>query len=235
MTEATEAAPAPVTVDVISDVVCPWCYVGKKRLAKALEMRPSQPVVVRWRPYQLDPTIPAGGYDRKTYMARKFGDRVREVHQRLIAIGEEEGIPFAFDAIQRSPNTLDAHRLIRWSWTWGVQDALVDSLFSAYFTEGVDVGDIEALADRAALVGIDREEAAAFLRSDEAAPEVQREIRQAQDIGVQGVPFFIFAGRLAASGAQPAEVLADALDQAAGMEPAQVVGEDKDEDEDDED
>jgi predicted DsbA family dithiol-disulfide isomerase len=214
--DAQEPVPAvePVTIDVVSDVVCPWCYVGKRRLDKALEMQPETPVVVRWRPFQLDPTIPAGGHDRKEYMTRKFGDRLAEVHARLVEIGREEDIPFAFDAIRRSPNTLDAHRLIRWSWTWGVQGALVESLFSAFFVEGLDIGDLEVLADRAALVGMDREEAADFLRSAEAAPEVQREIEQAQQVGVQGVPFFIFAGRYAASGAQPADVLAGAIAQA---------------------
>lgn len=242
MTDAAASAPqepAPLTIDVISDVVCPWCYVGKRRLAEALELRPEQPVVVRWRPFQLDPTIPAGGHDRKAYMARKFGDRVADVHQRLIDIGKEVDIPFAFDAIERSPNTLDAHRLIRWSWTWGVQDALVESLFSAFFTEGLDIGDVEVLADRAALVGMDREEAASFLRSDESAPEVHREIRQAQDVGVEGVPFFIFAGRVAASGAQPAEVLAGAIDQALAAEaaarPAAPVDDDEDDDNDEDD
>lgn len=216
MTDQASAA-APVVIDVISDVVCPWCYLGKKRLEAALALRPDQPVDIRWRPYQLDATIPAGGIDRKTYMERKFGTdgRLPAIHERLSRLGAAEGIAFAFDAITVSPNTLDAHRLIRWAYGFDAQGDVVDALFRAYFEQGRDIGDRETLAAIAGEVGFDPAEARAFLDSGEAADLVRREIGMAQEIGVQGVPFFIFGGRYAVSGAEQAETLASALDQAA--------------------
>lgn len=214
----TDTSPSPLVIDVISDVVCPWCFLGKKRLEKALAMHPEIPVDVRWRPFQLDPTIPEGGYDRKAYMEQKFGTdgRLGGIHERLSRLGAEDGIAFAFEAILRSPNTLDAHRLIRWAYSYGGQDDLVDALFRAYFEQGRDIGDRATLAAIAEEAGFDAREARAFLDSGEAADLVQREIGMAQEIGVQGVPFFIFAGKYAVSGAEAAETLAKALAQAAG-------------------
>ena len=131
-----------LTIDVVSDVVCPWCYLGEKRLDEALSEE-SGPVVVRWRPYQLDPTIPAGGLDRTEYMEKKFGKsgRLQSAHDNLTRLGAEVGVPFAFDKIKRSPNTLDAHRLIRWAAAADVQAEVADRLFKAYFVEGRDIGD----------------------------------------------------------------------------------------------
>jgi predicted DsbA family dithiol-disulfide isomerase len=213
----TDTTPSPVTIDVISDVVCPWCFLGKKRLEKALALRPDIPVEVRWRPYQLDPTIPEGGVDRKEYMERKFGTdgRLGSIHERLSRLGADEGIAFAFDAILRSPNTLDAHRLIRWSFAYGGQDELVDALFRAYFEQGRDIGDRATLVTIAEETGFDPDEARAFLAGADAADLVRQEIGMAQEIGVQGVPFFIFGGKYAVSGAEAAETLAKALGQAA--------------------
>ncbi len=152
MSEADET----LTIDVVSDVVCPWCYLGEKRLEAALSEE-QQPVVVRWRPYQLDPTIPAGGLDRAEYMAKKFGrdGRLQSVHDNLTRLGAEVGLPFAFDAIKRAPNTLDAHRLIRWALSAGVQGKVVDRLFKAYFTEGRDIGDRAVLVDIARDCGLE--------------------------------------------------------------------------------
>jgi predicted DsbA family dithiol-disulfide isomerase len=150
-------APRPqnaVSIDVISDVVCPWCYLGKRRLERALDQLPSLEFVVRWHPFRLDPTIPPGGIDRREYLARKFGsvEAIAPAHANLTALGEREGISFRFDLITRSPNTVDAHRLVRWASFAGLGEAMVERLFSAYFIEGVDVGDRLALADLAAEV-----------------------------------------------------------------------------------
>ena len=146
----------PLTIDIVSDVVCPWCYLGEKRLDAALAEAP-QPVAVRWRPYQLDPTIPDGGLDRAEYMAKKFGasGRLKAVHDNLTRLGAEVGLPFAFDKIKRAPNTLDAHRLIRWASSAGVQRKVVDRLFKAYFVEGRDIGDRGVLIDIAGECGLD--------------------------------------------------------------------------------
>ena len=148
-----------LTIDIVSDVVCPWCYVGEKRLEEALADE-AGPVVVRWRPYQLDPTIPEGGLDRTEYMEKKFGNsgRLQSVHDNLTRLGAELGVPFAFDKIKRSPNTLDAHRLIRWAAPAGVQAEVVDRLFKAYFVEGRDIGDRKVLVEIASECGLDADE-----------------------------------------------------------------------------
>ncbi|MCP8940736.1 DsbA family oxidoreductase [Alsobacter sp. SYSU M60028] len=204
-----------IVVDVVSDVVCPWCFVGKRRLGQALASRPDLAVAVRWRPFQLDGTIPPGGLDRQDYMRGKFGslDRVASVHRRLEEIGATEGIPFRFDAIERSPNTLDAHRLIRAAQEAGVGEAVVEALFKAYFVEGRDIGDHAVLAEIAGQAGLDRDQAAALLASDALSDSVAQEIDAAQRIGVTGVPFFIFNGKYAVSGAESPDVLASALDR----------------------
>ncbi len=210
-----EPTPALV-VDVVSDVVCPWCYVGKRRLEAALALRDNANTAIRWRPFQLDGTIPAEGLDRVTYMTRKFGslDRIAGIQERLTAIGADEGIAFDFAAIRRSPNTLDAHRLIRWADGLGRQGDIVEALFRAFFVEGRDIGDRTVLAEIAAEQELDRSEAAAMLVSGRDVELVTHEIEMAHQIGVQGVPFFIFAGKLAVSGAESAEVLAGAMAQA---------------------
>jgi predicted DsbA family dithiol-disulfide isomerase len=211
MSEANEV----LTIDVVSDVVCPWCYLGEKRLEAALAEE-SGPVVVRWRPYQLDPTIPQVGVDRGEYMAKKFGKsgRLQSIHDNLARLGAEVGVPFAFDKIERSPNTLDAHRLIRWSASAGVQERVVDRLFNAYFVEGRDIGDRTVLIEIAADCGLDAELVERFLAEDADADLVRQEIEQAQAMGVSGVPFFIFAGRIGVPGAQEPSVLRQAMTQA---------------------
>jgi predicted DsbA family dithiol-disulfide isomerase len=204
-----------LVIDVVSDVVCPWCYLGEKCLDAAIAQEP-QPVVIRWRPYQLDPTIPEGGLDRAAYMEKKFGKdgRLRTVHDNLVRLGAEVGLPFAFDKIKRAPNTLDAHRLIRWSATAGAQREVVDRLFRAYFVEGRDIGDRAVLADIAKASGLDGDLVEQLLNDGSDADEVRREIAEAQAIGVTGVPFFIFAGRLAVPGARNADVLRRAIAEA---------------------
>jgi predicted DsbA family dithiol-disulfide isomerase len=211
MSEADEI----LTIDIVSDVVCPWCYLGEKRLEAALAQAP-HPVALRWRPYQLDPTIPEGGLDRAAYMAKKFGasGRLQSVHDNLVRLGAEVGLPFAFDKIKRAPNTLDAHRLIRWANSAGVQGKVVDRLFEAYFVEGRDIGDRGVLIDIAQECGLDAGLVEKLLAEGADVELVREEIAEAQAIGVSGVPFFIFAGRLGVPGAQEPSVLMRAMAQA---------------------
>ena len=210
-----------VTIDVVSDVVCPWCYVGKRQLERAMA-EASSTVELHWRPFQLDPTIPPLGLDRKTYMAGKFGsmDKVNAAHARLQATGREVGIDFAFDRITRSPNTLDAHRLIRWAASSDVQGAVVEALFDAYFVQGQDIGDAKVLLAVATACGMDETQVHRLLASGTDRETVQDEIATAVRLGVSGVPFFIFAGRYAVPGAQPSHVLAAAIAQARQGEPS---------------
>ena len=205
----------PLTIDIVSDVVCPWCYLGEKRLEQALAEE-AGPVVVRWRPYQLDPTIPQGGLDRAEYMAKKFGKsgRLQSVHDNLTRLGAEVGLPFAFDKITRSPNTLDAHRLIRWAASAGVQSRVVDRLFEAYFVEGRDIGDRVVLTEIAAECGLDADLVERLLAEGADSEVVRQEVEQAQAMGVSGVPFFIFAGRLGVPGAQEPSALRQAMAEA---------------------
>jgi predicted DsbA family dithiol-disulfide isomerase len=220
------AAERALTVEVVSDVVCPWCYLGKRRLALALAEADGGPIAVRWRPFQLDPTIPAGGMDRRAYLKMKFGDdkRLDEVHARLTALGAEVGLVYRFDAIARAPNTLDAHRLIRWADAEGAQDGIVERLFRLYFEEGRDVGDRALLVEVARECGMDGEVVKQAFAEGRDVEAVQAEIAQAQAIGVTGVPFFIIASRFGVSGAQSVDVLVKAIAQAraslAGVEVA---------------
>ena len=214
-------APA-LTVDVVSDVVCPWCYIGKRRLEAALaKLRESEPgvtVTVRWHPFELNPDLAPEGADRREYLEAKFGgpERAREVYARVSAAGATVGIPFAFDAIERQPNTLEAHRLIAWAQSRpeGDADALVEQLFRAYFVEGRFVGDPEELARLATEAGFDPDDARAFLASGALRDEVAGAEQRAREMGISGVPFFIFNGKTAVSGAHEPETLLEAIAQA---------------------
>jgi predicted DsbA family dithiol-disulfide isomerase len=211
----TGAGNAPLSIDVISDVVCPWCYLGKRRLERAISLLPERQFVVRWHPFRLDPTIPPGGIDRVEYLAKKFGsvEAIAPAHANLTALGEQEGIDFRFDRITRSPNTIDAHRLVRWASFAELGEAMVERLFRAYFTDGVDVGDRGELAGLGADVGL-RGEIADRLGSSEDVAEVTTEVEEAYRIGVSGVPCFIIDRRYAVVGAHPAETLVDAIGRA---------------------
>ena len=203
-------------IDVISDTVCPWCYIGKRRLARALELRPEVEFDIQWRPYLLDPNIPREGVDRRAYMATKFGDSARRdaMTEALKAEGEKEGVAFAFDKIERRPNTLDSHRLIRWSAAVGIQDSVVERLFAAYFLEGRDIGDPAVLEFLAADVGLDSIEVAELLAGDTDLANVEREAKLAGEMGITGVPTFIFANKFVLSGAREPEVLVQVIDKA---------------------
>ncbi len=219
MSEMTSTSPS-LSIDIVSDVVCPWCYIGKRRLEAALARRANeepQPAV-RWLAFQLNPDIPAGGVDRRSYLERKFGgpDRASQIYARINAAGEEVGIAFDFERIARQPNTFDAHRLLAWAQDLDPNgsDPLVERLFRAYFVDGIDIGNIDALATLAGDAGFDTNAAKAWLMSGSGRAEVEAEERRARDLGVSGVPFFVFNRKLAVSGAQPPEVLLDAIEQA---------------------
>ncbi len=217
--------PTPVQLDVISDTICPWCFIGKRRLEKALALRTDVDVDVRWRPYQLDPTIPPGGKDRREYLEAKFGgpEGARKIYDNIRAAGADEDIAFAFDKIERTPNTINSHRLIRWAATADRQDAVVERLFRLYFLEGGDIESPESLVAVARETGMDADLVAELLAGDADVDLVEREIRTAQKIGVTGVPCFILANSFGVMGAQSADVLADAIDRALAQ-PAEAEG-----------
>src|SRR5262245_28484276 len=188
-----------LTVDVISDVICPWCYIGKKRLEKAIASLQGQlETRVRWLPFQLNPAMPKEGVSRREYRTKKFGswERSLELDARVVAVGEAEGIHFAFDRIERTPNTLNAHRLIWLAEGKGVQDAIVEALFRAYFTEGRDISNRQTLLDVVAGAGLDRHQAAGVLNSDDGLAAINDAGALARRFGVDGVPFFIVNGTL---------------------------------------
>jgi predicted DsbA family dithiol-disulfide isomerase len=211
----TSAPAETLTIDIVSDVVCPWCYIGKRNLEAALASLPENNVEIRWRPYQLDSTIPPEGIARRAYLERKFGARVDEIYTRVAAAGRDAGIDFAFEHIKRSPNTLDAHRLIRWAQSAGKQNEIVERLFRDFFIEGRDLGERSVLIEAAGAIGMEPDVVARLLEGDADKESVREEIATAQRLGVTGVPFFIIAGRFALPGAQPAEVLASAIGKAA--------------------
>jgi predicted DsbA family dithiol-disulfide isomerase len=206
-------------IDFISDTVCPWCFIGKRRLVRAMALKPNIAFDVRYRPYRLDPTVPKAGVERDAYMAAKFGkkDGIAEAQRVIAAEGAKEGIAFDFAAIRKTPNTIDSHRLIRWAALTGVQDEVVERLFAAYFENGEDIGDIRILADIADLSGMDGAQVADMLESDQDVGLVEREDQIAHEMGVTGVPAMIFANKVAVSGAREPEVLAMVMDKALEM------------------
>jgi len=206
----------PIAIDVISDTMCPWCYIGKRRLEKALALRPHEAVSIHWRPYQLDPTIPSEGMDRKTYLENKFGGReqAKSVYEPIRQAGEDEAIPFAFDQIDRSPNTVNSHRLIRWARTGGHQDQVVEILFRRFFTEGEDIGDKDVLIEAAGEAGMDTAIVKTLLEGDADREEVEKEVALARQMGVTGVPCFIVDNKYVVVGAQTPEIIAGAIDMA---------------------
>lgn len=211
-----------ITIDIVSDVVCPWCYLGKARLDLAIaEVQDEIGIDVNWRPYQLNPDYPPEGVDHQKALAEKLGgkDNMDRTHEQLRQLGAEVGITFDFGAIKVGPNTLDAHRLITWAGTEGrdVQEKVVAALFNANFEEGRNVGDLSVLLDIAEEAGQDRSVVERLLESDADKDAVLDEIDAAQKMGVTGVPFFIFDQQYALSGAQPVEVLVEAFRDIARM------------------
>jgi len=215
-------------IDIISDVVCPWCYIGKRQIEAALALYARQDPgtdkpSVTWRPFQLNPQLPAEGMSRHEYVVQKFGAaRAKDVYARVTAVGAEHGIAFAFDRIARQPNTVAAHSLIALAGAAatpgdGLQGRIKEALLHAYFLDGVDLTRTENLVAIATAAGLDPEAAERCLGDPQSRLEVEREDQRARALGVQGVPFFIFDGKLAVSGAQGANALLDAMRQAQAM------------------
>ena len=204
-------------IEVYSDVVCPWCFIGKRRLEQALEtVGYAQQAHIAWRPFQLNPTMPKEGMDRRVYLDAKFGgaEARRAVEDRVATAGEADGIEFAFDRIARTPNTFDAHRLIWFAEQQGCQDQVVEALFHSYFTKGSEIPDLDSLAEIASYCGLNREEGERFLASGQGVEEVRAEEAAGHRMGVRGVPYFVLNGRYTISGAQPPDIFVSALQQA---------------------
>ena len=216
-TRPVQTAARTVAVEVVSDVICPWCFVGKRRMEQASRLLGEElRLDVRWRPFQLNPTMPREGLDRRTYRMAKFGswEHSQALDAQVAAVGREVGIAFRHDLMARTPNTFNAHRLIWLAGQEGKQDELVEALFRAYFTEGRDIGDNSVLADLAAEAGLPRERASEFLRSDEGSAEVSEQEAQARRLGISGVPTILVGGVPVFSGALRAEIMAAKLREA---------------------
>jgi predicted DsbA family dithiol-disulfide isomerase len=209
--------PAPIEIDFIADLACPWCYIGLARLDRARAMRPDLPVRVRWWPFLLNPQLPPEGMDRTAYVRAKFGGDANagQIYGRIVESARDDGIKFAFDRMKRTPNTVLAQRLIVHAEQEGRADELIRVLFRALFEEGRDIGHLETLIALAAEAGLDRAAAEAFLRGPDQAKDVVLAHQRAERLGVRGVPVFVVDREQAITGAQPPEVLAGLLDVAA--------------------
>ncbi|MDC0737132.1 DsbA family oxidoreductase [Cognatishimia sp. SS12] len=198
----------PVKLDIMSDPICPWCYIGKTLLDRALAEEGVHPFVIEWHPFQLNPDMPAEGMDRADYLERKFGGKENAVktYGQIVAHAEANDIPLDVAAIKRTPNTLDAHRLLHWAKIDGKQNAVVDQLFDAYFQQGRDIGDHEVLADIADSAGMDASVVMRLLKTDEDREDIQKRDQTAREMGVNSVPTFIVAGQHAVPGSQPPEL-----------------------------
>ncbi|GER00576.1 DSBA oxidoreductase [Iodidimonas gelatinilytica] len=205
-----------IKIDIISDTVCPWCLIGKRRLEQALAQRPDLVANIHWRPYQLHPELPLGGADKAELLASKFGsaERAREIFDHIAAEGAKEGIAFAFDRITRAPNTLDSHRLIHWSASAGGQNDVVEALFRAYFMDGEDISNRDLLTSIAEKCGMEGGVVRDLLDTDRDRQVVMSQIDSVRKMGITGVPTFIFDGRLAVNGAHPASALLEVIDKA---------------------
>lgn len=215
---------APLPIDVVSDVVCPWCYVGKRYLEQAIALKPEIPVAVRFRPYLLNPWVPREGMSREDYLVTKFGsvERYNANSQRIIDIAANAGLDYARDKIKRQPNTIDCHRLIAWA---DEPARMKQRLMQLYFSEGGDLTDREVLVKAATDCGMNADDVRRRLGTDEDVARIEAEAASANEAGIQGVPFFIFGNLLAVSGANPPEHLAQAIEQAASEFAKQVAAE----------
>ena len=202
-------------IDIVSDTVCPWCFIGKHKLEQALSQRPDIPFDIHWRAYRLDPTIPREGVDRRAYMKAKFGDspRASAMSDAIKQAGESAGIAFAFDRIEKRPETTDSHRLIRWAASAGRQTEIVERLFKAYFEEGRDIGDPAALTEIAREAGMDAALVAELLAKDADRELIEQEDALAHRMGISGVPTFIFANKYMISGAHDPDKLVRVIDK----------------------
>ncbi len=205
------------TIEVVYDLVCPWCYLGVQRLLGALALRSDTMFELVWRPFLLNPDIPREGLSRQDYAIRKYGgeDRARRLYATVSELGLQSGILFRFDRIRTIPSSIDAHRLAAWAARFGLATAMVGALFAAHFADGADLGDPDVLTGLAAAVGLDASAARRLLRGRDGGELVQSENLRAHRRGIGGVPCFVFGGKLAVSGAQEVEVFQRLLDVAA--------------------
>jgi predicted DsbA family dithiol-disulfide isomerase len=212
------AATSSVHVDVVSDVVCPWCFIGKHRLETAIALVPDIAVTINWRPYFLNPWIPREGIDRQTYLEAKFGsvERYKVIAERVVAAAAMEGLVYALDKISRQPNMLDCHRLILWSRSATDPGNMKQRLMDLYFSEGADLTDPGTLIQTAVDCGMDGDLVRRLLASDADVDRVESEANSAKEAGIDGVPCFIFGGSVIVTGAQSPEYLANAIERAAG-------------------
>ncbi len=205
-----------IHVDIISDTVCPWCYIGKRRFEQAVALRPNYEFQTRWRPFQLNPEMPSAGMARQDYLSSKFGgvDRADRIYEAVSTAGEDVGLTFNFSSIPRQPNTFDSHRLVRWSESVGVQDAVVEALFKQYFIADADLGNRESLVEIAAACGMDGDLVRDLFERDADRDLVMAEEGVARRMGINGVPFFVIEHKYAISGAQDPSVLTHVFDLA---------------------
>ncbi|MEL7464635.1 MAG: DsbA family oxidoreductase [Pseudomonadota bacterium] len=203
-----------ITLDIISDPICPWCYIGKAHFEKAVEAKGSQPFDIFWRPFQLNPDMPEGGMNRKEYLEAKFGaERAAQFYKQIEETAVKAGLDVRFDLIETTPNTFDAHRLIRWSRSTGAQSAVVNQLFVRYFERGENIGDRDLLLDVGECVGMERDVVKQLFDSDADREMLSQEEATAREIGVNGVPTFIVAGKHVVTGAQPPELWENVLEE----------------------
>ena len=209
--------PASLAIEVVHDLVCPWCYLGVRRLYRTLGRRTDLRAEITWRPFLLNPDMPRGGMPRADYIMRKFGgeERARRLYASIADLGRAEGVMFRFERIRRTPSSVDAHRLVRWSARFGRADEVVEALFAAHFADGRDIGDLNVLAAIANSCGLRAGAALAFLASDAEVDSVHADNLRAHRLGINGVPCFVVAGTHAIAGAQEPEVIERLLDVAA--------------------
>jgi predicted DsbA family dithiol-disulfide isomerase len=215
----------PLKIDIVSDVVCPWCYIGKKRIEDALALVPDVPIEVRWRPFFLNPWVPREGISREDYLTTKFGsvDAYKGIAGRVVTAAGEEGLVYRPDLVKRQPNTIDCHRLIHWADARGKAAEMKQRLMELYFRDGGDLTDPEVLIKAAADVGLDADDVRKRLATDEDVGSISDWAQEASDKGISGVPTYVFAQKYAVSGAQPAEMLARAIRQVSAEINAQAA------------
>ncbi len=208
---------ARLGIEIVHDLVCPWCFLGVRRLQRTLRRRPDLLFELTWRPFLLNPDMPRGGMSRPDYVIRKFGgeDRARRLYSSISEIGRAEGVSFSFERIRRTPSSVDAHRMVRWAARYGRAEAMVEALFSAHFTDGRDIGETAVLLAIAISCGLDPTAARAFLAGEQELDQVHADNLRAHRLGINGVPCFVVAGRHAIAGAQEPEVIERLLDVAA--------------------
>jgi predicted DsbA family dithiol-disulfide isomerase len=215
----------PLTIDIVSDVVCPWCYIGKRRIENALALAPDVPVDVHWRPFFLNAWVPREGISREEYLTTKFGsvEAYNGIAKRVVAAAEDEGLIYRPDLVKRQPNTIDCHRLIHWADAEGNAAEMKQRLMELYFRDGGDLTDMDVLVEAAADCGLDPDDVRRRLATDEDVALVSGQAQEAADKGISGVPTYVFAQKYAVSGAQPPEMLARAIRQVSAEVNAQAA------------